>query len=231
MTRNRAGAIHGPISMTSPNSEVATETRSLSLRRVLQAVRNRLWYRREMCLYSCHAKNIVDLPKPQVFRRNCYEDLRHYAQCDPWQMTIEQYRVESYKRLKLGYHLYTIVQDGKLAFYGWLAERQQRHEDPLLGQVWFPPADASVIFDCYTHPAMRGQGLYHEALCQMLHDALTQGRAEQVCIGSLADNLASRHVIEKIGFRYIGSMIKEGRLFTLRRYAVAVDSQFHTALL
>lgn len=217
--------------MTSQNPESPTAERSLGMRTVLQAVRNRLWYRREMCIYSCHAKNIPDLPQPQLFRRNCYEDLRYYEPSDRWQMRIEEYRVESYKRLKLGYHLYTLVQDGTLAFYGWLAERQQRHEDPLLGQVWFPPFDSSVIFDCYTHQAMRGQGLYYQALCQMLHDALDRCRAEQVCIGSLADNLASRHVIEKIGFRYIGSMIKKGRLGMLRRYTLAVDSQFRAALM
>jgi RimJ/RimL family protein N-acetyltransferase len=88
-----------------------------------------------------------------------------------------------------------------------------------------------VIFDCYTHPVMRGQGLYYQSLCQMLHDALDHCRAAQVCIGSLADNLASRHVIEKIGFRYLGSMIKKGRLGMLQRYSLAVDSQFRAALM
>lgn len=217
--------------ITSPRHASSTSARSVSVRTLLLAVRKRLWYRREMRIYSCHGKKILDLPRPRLFRRNCFEDLRRYEACDRWQLPIEEYRLESYRRIKLGYHLYTLVLDGRLAFYGWLAEREHRHEDPLLGQVWFPPADSSVIFDCYTHPVVRGQGLYYHALCQMLHDALDHCQAEQVCIGSLADNVASRHVIEKIGFRYNGSMIKKGRFFMLRRYALAADAQFRAALL
>jgi GNAT superfamily N-acetyltransferase len=204
---------------------------ALRIRPFVAAWGNRFWYRREICYYTCDGKQIMDLPRPQMFRRNSYEDLRHYQACDPWQMPPEGYRLESYKRLRRGDHLYTLVLDGQLAFYGWLADRESRREEPLFGQVFFPPSDASVIFDCYTHPALRGRGLYYQALCQMLHDAREVARAEQVCIGTLADNQLSRRVIEKLPFRYIGSMIKKRRLFKLQRYAVATDSRFQTAFL
>jgi len=46
-----------------------------------------------------------------------------------------------------------------------------------------------------------------------------------------ADNPASCHVIEKVGFRYIGSMIKHRRVFKTYRYPVAVNHKFKTALL
>lgn len=211
--------------------EISNHSEQSRLQRALTACRNRLWYRREMCYYSCESKNISDLPRPQLFRRNCFEDLRYYEVCDRWQLPLEEYRLESYKRLRRGNHLYTLVFDGQLAFYGWLADREPRRDEPLFGQVFFPPTDASVIYDCYTHPAARGRGLYFQALCQMLHDAREESQAEQVCIGTLADNNGSRRVIEKLPFRYIGSMIKKRRLFMFQRYAVATDSRFRTAFL
>lgn len=146
-------------------------------------------------------------------------------------MSPEEYWRESCKRLKRGDHLYTLMLDGRLAYYGWLADRESRREEPLFGQVFLPPSDASIIFDCYTHPAARGRGLYYQALCQMLHDARELSHAEQVCIGTLAENQASRRVIEKIAFQYIGSMVNKRRLFKFERYAIASDSRFQTAYL
>jgi RimJ/RimL family protein N-acetyltransferase len=205
--------------------------RALRVGPLFVACRKRLWYRREMRYYACDNKNIMDLPRPQLFRRNCFEDLRAYELSDRWQMPPEDYRQESYKRLKRGSDLYTLVIDGTLAYYGWLADRESRREEPLFGQVFFLPTNTSLIYDCYTHPAARKQGLYFQALCQMLHDARERYQAEQVCIGSLADNSASRHVIEKLPFRYIGSMIKKRRLLKFQRDAVAIDSRFRTTFL
>lgn len=216
---------------SSHQSEPSGLQRALMASPLFLALRQRFWYRREMCYYSCDSKHIMDLPRPRSFRRDCPEDLRYYEACDPWQMSPQEYRRESAKRLRHGNHLYTLVFDGRLAYYGWLADRAPSRAEPLFGQVFLPPADAAVIFDCYTHPAVRGRGLYYQALCQMLHDAHEVSHAEQVCIGTLADNHVSRRVIEKIAFRYIGSMVKKRRLFKAQRYAVASDSRFRTAFL
>jgi RimJ/RimL family protein N-acetyltransferase len=198
---------------------------------VAEAIRARCWYHLELCFYACDEKNILTLPRHQFLRRDCFDDLHYYARDEREQMSPETFRRESTKRQALGYHLYTIVQDGRMVFYAWLVDRQARSEDPMLGQVFFPPTDASIIFDCFTRPADRGKGIYYRALCQMLHDARDIAQARQVCMGVFADNPASCHVIEKVGFRYIGSMIKHRRLFKTHRYPVAVNHKFKTALL
>jgi len=205
--------------------------RLLTARGVAEAIRARCWYRRDLRFYACDEKNILALPRHQFLRRDCFDDLDYYAQCERGQMSPETFRRENTKRQILGYHLYTLVQDGRLVFYAWLVDRQARSEDPVLGQVFFPPTDASVIFDCYTHPVDRWKGIYHRALCQILHDARDITQARQACMAAYADNRISCHVIEKLGFHYIGSMIKQRRLFKTHRYAVAVDHTFKTALL
>jgi hypothetical protein len=217
--------------MTFDSQYPASVFRLLNARGVAEAVRARCWYRRDLRFYACDEKNILALPRHQFLRRDCFDDFHYYARYERGQMSPEILRRESSKRQTLGYHLYTLVQDGRLVFYAWLVDRQARSEDPVLGQVFFPPTDASIIFDCFTHPADRCKGIYHRALCQMLHDARETTRARQACMAAYADNRISCHVIEKIGFRYIGSMIKHRRLFKTHRYSVAVNHKFQTALL
>jgi RimJ/RimL family protein N-acetyltransferase len=208
--------------------------RVLNPQAVCQAVRKRLWSRVELCFYARRVEPVMDaiddVSPSQLLRRDCLDDLRHYRRHELEQMTAEAYWRESQRRLALGYHLYTRVQGDELIYYGWLVDRQARSEDPLMGQVFFPPPDSSIVFDCYVHPAARGRGVYSQALCRMLHDAQHVAGAGQVCMGAFADNVISRHVIEKLGFRYIGSMIKERRLWRVKRYAVAVAPEFRTAL-
>jgi RimJ/RimL family protein N-acetyltransferase len=206
-------------------------SRLLTIHGATQAIRNRCWYHLDLCFYACSEKDILALPKHQLLRRDCFDDLQYYERCEPKQMLPEVYRRESMRRRELGYHLYTLVQDGRMVFHGWLVDRQARSEDPILGQVFFPPTDASVIFDCFTHPVERWKGVYSRSLCEMLHDAREIAQARQVCMAAFASNPVSCHVIEKLGFHYLGSMIKQRRLFMTQRYAVAAEHQFQTALL
>ena len=196
-----------------------------------RAIRTRVWSRLELCFYSYVIKESLDLPRTTVIQRDRMEDLRYYERTDRDQMSPDAFLTESQRRRDLGNHLYTLVRDGRLVFYGWLVDRQERSEDPLMGQVFFPPEDAAVVFDCYVHPLARGRGLYAQALHHMLNDARALSRAGQVCMAAFADNLISNHVIRKIGFRYMGSFIKERRLWLTRRYPIAVMPAFRTALL
>ena len=204
---------------------------SRSPRAPWRAVRTRLWSRLELCFYSYRVKESLHLPCTTVLRRDCMEDLRYYERTDRDQMPPDVFLSESQQRRALGNHLYTLVRDGRLVFYGWLVDRQERSEDPLMGQVFFPPEDAAVVFDCYVHPLARGRGLYGKALRHRLNDARVLAKAGQVCMAAFADNLISNHVIRKIGFRYMGSFIKERRLWLTRRYPIAVMPEFRTALL
>ena len=68
-------------------------------------------------------------------------------------------------------------------------------------------------------------------MSQLLHDVLALAKAKQAYIYVYGDNKPSRHVIEKIGFRYVGSLIEDRRLFTARRCAVSAGRPFRTALI
>jgi RimJ/RimL family protein N-acetyltransferase len=157
--------------------------------------------------------------------------LRFYEQTASWQLTPDAYRAAAERRLAQGEHLYTLVGDGRLLHYAWLQTYHTLGEDTAVGQAFFPPPDSSALYDHYTHPSARGQGLFFQALCQLLHDVSALAKAKQAYIYVYGDNDPSRRVIEKIGFRYVGSLIEDRRLLNVRRYAVSAGGPFRTALL
>lgn len=199
--------------------------------KLLQAARRSLWYRREMRIYVYPAEAIAALPDPLVLNRDRVEDLRFYERTDPTQAAAGAYRETARARLRNGDHLYTLVEGGRLLHYGWIQPEHDRGEDRSTGQVFFPLPGAVSLYDFYTHPRARGRGLYHKSICHLLHESVSLLHAQRAYIYVAADNGPSRHVIEKVGFRYVGSLFKEGRLRTVRRYARSGGGEFRTALL
>jgi RimJ/RimL family protein N-acetyltransferase len=199
--------------------------------RLLKAVRNRVWYHRELRVYSFPLADLSGLPHPIILERDCFDDLRYYERSTKEQQPPHLYRKMALERMAEGFHLYTLVEHGRLLHYAWLIERQTRGEDAWVDQVYFPPPDTAVLFDHFTHPSARGRGLYFQALCQLLHDARDLTQARQAYVTVFGNNGPSRHVIEKVGFQHEGSLCKERRLLWSRRYAVASRQEFKTAML
>ncbi len=182
------------------------------------ALRRRLWYRREKRIYLFETERVPTLPTSQTLRRDHLDDLRFYERTALWQMAPDQYRTEACLRLARGEHLYTLVQQNRLLHYAWLIPCHTRGEDQAVGQAFVPPPGSSGLYDHFTHPAARGRGLFYQAICQLLHDVVRLTEAQQAYISVYADNGPSRHVIEKVGFRYAGSLVQERRLWAVRRY-------------
>ena len=196
-----------------------------------RAARKRVWYRCEKRIYLYEADRIRTLPNPNRLRRDQVDDLRYYERTVSWQLAPDDYRAAARMRLARGEHLYTLVENNCLLHYAWLQPCHTRAEDAAVGQVFLPPPGSSSLYDHYTHPSARGRGLYFQALCQLLHDVQTVAKTTHAYIYVYADNVPSRHVIEKIGFTYVGSLIQDRRLFGGRRFAVSAGGDFKTALL
>ena len=189
-------------------------------RRLLTAVRNRVWRRLELCVYSCTADRIKTLPRSTRLKRDAWED---FACCEQWSypnLTREEYLASVEARHQSGlHHLYSLVENGVLVHYGWLTSRQERAPDAAIGLVFIPPPRSAALFDYFTHPIARGRGLYSESLRQCMHDAVEIDGAETVFIYAYSDNAISRHAIEKAGFEYRGSLVMERRGWLTRRYS------------
>jgi RimJ/RimL family protein N-acetyltransferase len=213
-----------------PPSHVTHQAVSF-LSRLPQAIRNRVWYRRELRVYSYPLADLSGLPRPTILERDCFDDLRYYERSTREQQPPHVYRKMALERRAQRFHLYTLVVHGCLLHYAWLIERQTCGEDGWVEQAYFPLPDTAVLFDHFTHPSARGRGLYFQALCQLLHDARELAQARQAYVTVFGNNGPSRHVIEKVGFQHEGSLFKETKLWWSKRYSVAARGEFRTALL
>lgn len=204
----------------------------LDVRRVINALARRVWSRRELRIYECTAEQVRSLPTANHCHRDHWADLEF---CDQWSfedLTREDYLALLQQRRAAGiHHLYSLVENDLLVHYGWVTYPQERAPDAALGLEFVPPAGSAALWDYFTHPAARSRGLYLRTLWQCLHDAIDVYGAKQAFIYVYADNAVSRHVIEKAGFRYRGSLVLERRFFSTRRYATCVGNPLDVRLL
>lgn len=142
--------------------------------------------------------------------RDRYEDLLQFRPRFRYQDYSEFLRSAS-RRLENGNHCYTAAEDGVLLHFGWLVPRQKRSHFSEVDHEFEYPDNSATLFDFYSDPAARGRGLYQSALKRMLVDAAAIPGTEHIFISVLADNGPSRHVIEKVGFRYYASVSRKIR--------------------
>jgi RimJ/RimL family protein N-acetyltransferase len=110
-----------------------------------------------------------------------------------------------------GQHFFTRVVDGKLSHYGWLLERQRESFFSEVRQPYTFPENSSVLYDFYTAPLARGQGIYSRSIKNLLAHVSQIPGTEYAYISVLATNRASRRVIEKTGFTFVESIDLEIR--------------------
>ena len=73
--------------------------------------------------------------------RDRFEDLACYAPAERWQPTTDAFLQSATERLENGEHCYTHVEDGVLAHYGWLVDRQERTFMAEVHQAWTLPPE------------------------------------------------------------------------------------------
>ncbi|TCL66365.1 GNAT family N-acetyltransferase [Rhizobium sp. BK251] len=118
-------------------------------------------------------------------------------------------------RLKRGDRLFLSVVQRELAHVAWLGVRNEIKAEAELGeQCSLSMGQVAVIFDCWTRPDFRDQGIYTATIQQLAALALLEH--QRVVIFCRTTNTASRRGIEKAGFELKHKMWRV-RLF--RRFA------------
>lgn len=142
-------------------------------------------------------------PDPRI-HRNDLTHLLAFTPSERWHRRRD-FLGAAMARLEEGQAAYTACTDGRLAHFGWLALRQTQARLTEVDCVLPLPPGSATLYDFYTHPADRGQGLYRASLRRMLSDAFSDPETEHAWIFVLADNTASRRAIESAGFRHVGT--------------------------
>ena len=182
----------------------------------LRVRRLRCWSLREFRLYVMRAAELPPSTDGDELRRDAMEDLVLYRPYSAGDLPAGDFLAQARERLALGHHVYTWAAGGVLLHYAWLEECTERagsdfHHEFRLG------GPAAVLWNDYTWPAARGRGLQTRSIRRRLRDAAAAGH-ERMFIGVLADNAASRHNIEKLGFRHWASGWARYRFGRVRRW-------------
>lgn len=182
------------------------------LKRAARAARrqteNFVYSRTEYRVYRIDLSNFTAMPTTDIeFSRNNMADLEKFQPTERWQ-NRSAFLNQWQSRLRAGSTVYTRSDDTTLLHFGWLTPRIRRSLFTEVGQAFCYPHGSAGLWDFYTHPPARGRGLYQANLVTILGDIAKSKNCRFAYIGVLADNLASRHAIEKLHFEYRGSLIR-----------------------
>lgn len=159
----------------------------------------------EFRIYQRTLRSSDFAPSGGQMKINQLSDLIKFEPSESWQ-TKEMFMAESLQRLERGEQVYTYASNERLFHFGWLVGQQHEAYFTEVQQRFQYPEGTAVLYDFYTNPDARGQGLYQKTLSQMLSDVSKLDGVRQVYISVRADNKPSRHVIEKLGFEYQSSL-------------------------
>jgi len=186
---------------------------------VARRLKRAVWDDVELRIYRFPSGASMTHPGTVPVARDRFEDLACYAPAERWQPTVDAFLQSATERLENGEHCYTHVEDGVLAHYGWLSDRQESTFMDEVHQSWTLPPGAAVAYGFYTHPRFRGRGIYAASLGRMISDAKAIPGLGEIYICVRADNKPSRRVIEKLGFVYDRSFHERRRFRSVRRWS------------
>lgn len=179
-----------------------------------------VWHLDEFRLYRYR---MVELP-PEFrvdvgsIRRDHMPDLDLYEPSAPWWLPKPVFLNIARERLAAGEHVYTFATRERLLHYAWLADRREDLVVYEVDQTFHYAIPGAMLYDAHTVPEARGQGLHTKSLTARLHDARTLASARWAYVGCLANNHASRSVIEKGGFAYYTSLYRRKTFGLAKRW-------------
>jgi CelD/BcsL family acetyltransferase involved in cellulose biosynthesis/GNAT superfamily N-acetyltransferase len=180
------------------------------LRSLFGSIKDKIWSSTEMRLYRAEANVVRTLPDSGVRRNNlrhllCYEAVGRNCPSKP------EFLRDALSRIESGAQAYSITHDDVLVSYAWLTPQiGKSFISEVLHTYEYPPHSVSLQ-QIYMHPSYRGQGFCTYVLERILNDAASDGNVHFVYTAVQAGDRAGRQVIEKTGFKYQNSIIREVR--------------------
>ena len=107
-------------------------------------------------------------------------------------------RLMLHRMRRHGGMLLTMMEGPKLLGYGWIQTWR-----PVKREFWWLANDAICLGPYWTHPDMRGRGIYGRLLSRSLFECRRRGW-DELYIWAGVDNAPSIRGIEKAGFRSLG---------------------------
>jgi len=193
-----------------------------SLRSLLRSIKKRIWSSTEMRFYQADA-NVPQGPCDAEVGRNSLRDLLCYEPADQGCRSKQEFLRDAIARIESGVHAYSVIHGDVLVNFAWLTSVISKSFVTEVEHTYEYPPHSVLLQQIYTHPSYRGQGLCSRTLRQIVNDEASVGSVEFVYAAVPAGNRAGRRAIEKAGFKYQNSIIREVR-FGAAKVRVATNS-------
>lgn len=167
--------------------------------------------------------NVAQGPCDAEVRRNSLRDLLCYEPIDRSWRSKQEFLRDAISKIEAGVHGYSIIQGDVLVNCAWLTPRTGKSFVTEVQHTYEYPPNSVLLHQFCTHSSYRGQGLCSRTLKQILNDAASAGSVDFVYIAVPAGNRVGRRAIEKAGFQYQNSIIREVR-FGAAKVRVATNS-------
>jgi len=185
-------------------SASAAQLRRLKWSNIQRRVGRIFRYSAEERIYRMAPADAVELPACPEFARDRWEDLELFIPSEPRHSRsacLKEWR----ERLDRGEHVYTRIEKGRLATYGWVVERQKTAHLGWTHQTLELPDGCAVLYDFYTIPEYRNRDFYQLLLMHAMQDAANIPGTHWIYLGVRADDKVPRWWVERIGSEYCES--------------------------
>lgn len=112
--------------------------------------------------------------------------------------------------------LFTIVLNGILAQYGWMTKGQTSYRFTELDMEIDTPENSFILYDFFTEPNFLKQELYRKTLEKMLIECRKKN-AKEAFIWVSENNIPSKSVIEKVGFKVYRKFHRTKSLWSVQK--------------
>jgi CelD/BcsL family acetyltransferase involved in cellulose biosynthesis/GNAT superfamily N-acetyltransferase len=178
--------------------------RRLTWRAIKRRLALALRFEAEERTYRLSHLDAADLPASADFAKDRWEDLDLFVPTEPRHVR-EDVLADWRQRRARGEHVYTRVEDGRLAAYGWVVERQKTMRLDWVKQAVDLPDHSAVIYDFYTLPEYRHRDFYQRLLMHAMQDAARMPGIQWICLSILGSDQVPRWWVERIGMELSGS--------------------------
>ena len=155
-------------------------------------------------IYRISVEDARDFETVPEFRMDCWEDMEKYVVQlgESRDAVLQDWR----QRLARGEHIFTRVEDGKLATYGWVVERQRVCFLNDVDQSYEFPDGTAVIYDFFTVPEYRNREFYGQLLMHSVRSAAGIAGTRWIYMAARADDTVPLWWVERLATEYCGSL-------------------------
>ena len=173
----------------------------LSLREIIKKIFSKIYERKVYTIYSflLDNKSLDIFQKEMKISVNNYSDLLLYNNSIPT-LNKSELITRALRHFRSEDILCTITLNGVLAHYGWMEKGGKSHRFTEVGMDFNVPENSFILYDFFTEPNYNMQELFAGTLEKMLTEC-RKNEAHEVFIGVHDNDILSKTIIEKMGFK------------------------------